>query len=280
MALDRDGAVSGLYGVVVGPTLFFAYPGGVLMSKTLGELDEAELTRKVGALVEARAGASEHSSAVRSASRCWRRCRSRAAGSSPPCGRSSGGWACGTRWSRAQPGRSPRELKNRLRHLSDRVHGEHVVNLRREPIASAYRVFFRQIGIDPDEHKPPGEAVMLERLRAGRFKSHDLLEDALTVAVVETGVAVRAFDADRIEGELGLRIAQPGEHLAGRPARPPRGRDRGGRRAAAGRAGVRGDRQRGLGRARRRGGSRCAWCGSRASRTSASRRRSGPPQAF
>ena len=111
--------------------------------------------------------------------------------------------------------RSPRELKNRLRHLSDRVHGLRVVNLRREPVASAYRVFFRQIGIDPDEHKPPGEAAMLERLRAGRFTSRDLVGDALTVAVVETGVAVRAFDADRLEGTLGLRIARRGEHLAG-----------------------------------------------------------------
>jgi DNA/RNA-binding domain of Phe-tRNA-synthetase-like protein len=111
--------------------------------------------------------------------------------------------------------RSPRELKQRLRHLSDRVHGLRVVNLRREPVASAYRVFFRQIGIDPDEHKPPGEEAMLERLRAGRFTSRNLLDDALTVAVVETGVAVRAFDADRLEGTLGLRIAHRGEHLAG-----------------------------------------------------------------
>jgi|RhiMetdeSRZDD1v2_1073273.scaffolds.fasta_scaffold03948_21 DNA/RNA-binding domain of Phe-tRNA-synthetase-like protein len=115
----------------------------------------------------------------------------------------------------AHTGRSPRELRARLRHLSDRIHGERVVNLRREPVASAYRVFFRQIGIDPDEHKPPGEAAMLERLRAGRFTSRDLLEDALTVAVVETGVAVRAFDADRLEGRPGLRIAQPREHLYG-----------------------------------------------------------------
>src|SRR4051794_37101861 len=114
-----------------------------------------------------------------------------------------------------QSGRSPRELKARLRHLSDRVRGDRVVNLRREPVASAYRVFFRQIGIDPDEHKPPGEAVMLERLRAGWFRSRHLLEDALTVAVVETGVAVRAFDADRFEGALGLRITQVGEHLSG-----------------------------------------------------------------
>jgi len=115
----------------------------------------------------------------------------------------------------SRTGRSPRELKARLRHLSDRVHGHRVVNFRREPVASAYRVFFRQIGIDPDEHKPPGEAAMLERLRAGRFASHGLLEDALMVALVETGVAVRAFDGDRLQGELGLRIAGPGEHLAG-----------------------------------------------------------------
>src|SRR5512144_1790343 len=68
----------------------------------------------------------------------------------------------------ARSGRSPRELRMRLRHLSDRVHGERVVNMRREPVASAYRIFFRQIGIDPDEHRPPGEEAMLERLRAGR----------------------------------------------------------------------------------------------------------------
>ena len=48
-------------------------------------------------------------------------------------------------------GRSPRELRARLRHLSDRVHGERVLNLRREPIASSYRVFFRQASNDRTE---------------------------------------------------------------------------------------------------------------------------------
>jgi DNA/RNA-binding domain of Phe-tRNA-synthetase-like protein len=115
----------------------------------------------------------------------------------------------------ARAGRSPRPLKQRLRHLSDRVHGERVVNLRREPIASSYRVFFRQIGIDPDEYRPPAEAAMIERLRAGHFKSRNLVDDALVVALVETGVAVRAFDADRITGRLGLRVSHPEERLGG-----------------------------------------------------------------
>ena len=101
------------------------------------------------------------------------------------------------------------EIKQRLRHLSDQVHGERVLNLRREPVASAYRIFFRQVGIDPDEFRPPGEAAMLERLRAGRFASHDAVEDALTVAVVETGVAVRAFDAEGLEGGWGCACPGP-----------------------------------------------------------------------
>jgi DNA/RNA-binding domain of Phe-tRNA-synthetase-like protein len=114
----------------------------------------------------------------------------------------------------SRPGRSPRELRQRLRHLSDQVHGSRVLSQRREPIASAYRIFFRQIGIDPEDFRPPAEAALLERLRAGWFRSRNLLDDALLVALVETGVAVRAFDTDRIRGELGLRISQPRERLA------------------------------------------------------------------
>jgi hypothetical protein len=47
MAVDRDGAVGLLYSVGVGPTTFFAYRGGVLASKALGELSEEELVRRV-----------------------------------------------------------------------------------------------------------------------------------------------------------------------------------------------------------------------------------------
>ena len=53
MAVDRDGAVGALYSVGVGPTTFFAYPGGVLMGKALGELDEAGLAARVKELVRA-----------------------------------------------------------------------------------------------------------------------------------------------------------------------------------------------------------------------------------
>jgi DNA/RNA-binding domain of Phe-tRNA-synthetase-like protein len=112
----------------------------------------------------------------------------------------------------ARPGRTPRTVKERLRQMSDRFTGPKAVQMRQQPVPWAYRVFFRQIGIDPDDQRPPAEAVALERMRAGAFHSRNLLDDALLIATVETGVPVLAFDRDRVQGDVGLRLAQPGEH--------------------------------------------------------------------
>jgi DNA/RNA-binding domain of Phe-tRNA-synthetase-like protein len=115
----------------------------------------------------------------------------------------------------AKPGRSSAGIKTHLRYLANRFYGQRALNLRREPITSAYRVFYRHIGLDPDEFRTPIEAAVLERLRSGGFKSQGVVDDALTIAIVETGVAMRAFDADRLTGQLALRIAQPAERLGG-----------------------------------------------------------------
>jgi DNA/RNA-binding domain of Phe-tRNA-synthetase-like protein len=113
----------------------------------------------------------------------------------------------------ARSGRSPAELRERLREMSDRFRGPQAVVMRQRPVPWAYRVFFRHIGLDPDEHRTPVEALALERLKAGGFKSRSLLDDALTVAVMETGVPVWALDAERVEGELGLRPSDRGERF-------------------------------------------------------------------
>jgi DNA/RNA-binding domain of Phe-tRNA-synthetase-like protein len=113
------------------------------------------------------------------------------------------------------PRRSPPPVRERLRALGDRYTGGKAVQLRQQPIPWAYRVFFRQIGLDPDEHRTPPEAIALERMRHGGFESHGLVADALTIATVETGVAVLAYDADRLDGPPGLRLADAGERLGG-----------------------------------------------------------------
>jgi DNA/RNA-binding domain of Phe-tRNA-synthetase-like protein len=118
----------------------------------------------------------------------------------------------------ARPGRSPREVKERLRQLANRYTGGRVIHMRQDAVPWAYRVFARQVGIDPDTDRTPVEAIALERLRHGGFRSENLVDDALTIAICETGVPVIALDAERLEGEPGLRLSRPGERLAG--ARP------------------------------------------------------------
>jgi DNA/RNA-binding domain of Phe-tRNA-synthetase-like protein len=112
-------------------------------------------------------------------------------------------------------GRTPQDIKERLRGLSNRYTGGKAVHLRQEPIPWAYRVFFRQVGIDPDDHRTPAEQAALDRMKHGSFRSRNLLDDALTIATVETGVPVIAFDADRVAPPLGLRLSQEGERLGG-----------------------------------------------------------------
>src|ERR1700759_768703 len=122
-----------------------------------------------------------------------------------------------------RPGRSPEPVRRRLRDLSDRLRGAEAIRLRGRPIPWAYRVFYRQIGLDPDRDPTPSEQRVLERGRAAAFRPRGRPADALTIATIETGVALRAFDADRLDGELCIRDAGPDESLPGRSTALPRG---------------------------------------------------------
>jgi hypothetical protein len=111
----------------------------------------------------------------------------------------------------ARPGPTTPGLRRHLSVLSDRFHGARAIQLRRDPIPHAYRVFFRHIGLDPDAQRIPIEAVVVDRLMHGGFRSRGLVEDALAIAIVETGVPVWALDDERLDGDLG--IAQQGDTL-------------------------------------------------------------------
>jgi DNA/RNA-binding domain of Phe-tRNA-synthetase-like protein len=119
----------------------------------------------------------------------------------------------------AHSGRSPDLVRERLKEMSNRLSGPQAVQMRQQPIPWAYRVFFRQVGIDPDERRTPIEQTVLDRLQHGGFRSRNLLDDAITIATFETGVALVAFDADHVQGGLGLRLSEPGE-VMGAAARP------------------------------------------------------------
>lgn len=115
----------------------------------------------------------------------------------------------------AGAGRSSAEVRERMRMLSSRFTGARAITLRQESVPWAYRVFFRQVGIDPDERRTPVEQIAIDRLTHGGFKSIGRIEDALLIATLETAVPIVAFDAGRIDGELGLRLTRRGELLGG-----------------------------------------------------------------
>ena len=110
------------------------------------------------------------------------------------------------------PRASPRPVKQRLRALSNRYHGATVVAMRTQPIPHAYRAFFRQIGLDPDATRIPSEEAALSRLMHGGFRSAGIVSDALLIGLIETGVPVRALDAELVDaGGLGIRMTLEGE---------------------------------------------------------------------
>lgn len=116
------------------------------------------------------------------------------------------------RWLRLEtrPPLDAREVRSRLRQLSDRGHGAGVVAMRTRPIHRAYRAFFRQTGLDPDVQRPPAEQAAASRLMRGELSAPDALGGALLIALVETGVPVWALDGESIH-HRGLGIRQTGE---------------------------------------------------------------------
>jgi DNA/RNA-binding domain of Phe-tRNA-synthetase-like protein len=112
-------------------------------------------------------------------------------------------------------GRTPDFLRERLRNLANRITGGHVIHMRQDPVPWAYRVFWRQVGIDPDTDRTPVEQLALDRLKWGGLRSRNLLDDAITIATLETGVPVVAFDVAKVGREIGLRLTGEGELLGG-----------------------------------------------------------------
>lgn len=118
------------------------------------------------------------------------------------------------------PAASPLGLRQQLRHLSDRINGARAIRLRRDPVPSAYRVFFRLVGLDPDATLVGVEQAALDRLLSGDYRSAGLVDDALLLALVETGVPVYAIDEATLSGPLGVRPARAGERLGQGPYDP------------------------------------------------------------
>lgn len=99
-------------------------------------------------------------------------------------------------------------VRDRLRELAGRITGGVAIEARQDEIVHAYRVCFRHVGLDPDEERTPYEAALLERLRHGGFPSRGVLTDALLLALLDTKVAVVAFDDAHLAGGLRVTVGE------------------------------------------------------------------------
>ncbi len=95
----------------------------------------------------------------------------------------------------------------------------------------------------PTRPRPRSSSWRWTACATAAFGAENRLDDALTIAIAEVGVALLAFDADRVEGRLGLRLSVEGERFEGRALAAARGHDRDRRRAAAPRGALRPDRR-------------------------------------
>ncbi|HJR88934.1 MAG TPA: hypothetical protein VJ782_02085 [Aeromicrobium sp.] len=105
---------------------------------------------------------------------------------------------------------SPPELLGQLADLSTRFRGRQAIALPTKPVPSAYRAFFRQIGLDPDVHRNPAEAVSYNRIMRGTFRSFNRVADSILATIVETHIALGALDADALSMPLGIRPGDDG----------------------------------------------------------------------
>ncbi|MEM3421517.1 MAG: phenylalanine--tRNA ligase beta subunit-related protein [Candidatus Hadarchaeum sp.] len=84
-----------------------------------------------------------------------------------------------------------------------------------EPVFRAYRDFFWRAGIDPTKTRPAAEAL-IRRILAGKpLPTINTLVDSYNLASMQTGVALGAFDAGKLRGDLTLRLANKGEKFLG-----------------------------------------------------------------
>lgn len=112
--------------------------------------------------------------------------------------------------------RRSEELEGFKKEVVERVReGHELESLKDVPILRAYRDFFWRVGIDPTKNRPAGEALIRRVLRGKQIPSINTLVDAYNLASIKTGIALAAFDADKLEGGLLMRFALEGEEFLG-----------------------------------------------------------------
>ncbi len=90
-----------------------------------------------------------------------------------------------------------------------------IENVKDDPGYRAYRDFFWRVGIDPTKTRPASEALVRRILADKPLPTINTAVDAYNLASALSGVPIAAFDADRLQGDLTMRMAMDGERFRG-----------------------------------------------------------------
>jgi DNA/RNA-binding domain of Phe-tRNA-synthetase-like protein len=83
------------------------------------------------------------------------------------------------------------------------------------PTFRAYRDFFWRVGIDPIKNRPAAEALMRRILGGRTIPRINTLVDAYNLVSIKTEIALAAFDANKLKGDLLMRFSEKGEKFLG-----------------------------------------------------------------
>lgn len=98
----------------------------------------------------------------------------------------------------------------------DRVRREYTLeSVKDVPELRAYRDFFWRVGIDPTKTRPAAEALIRRILGGKPLPRINTLVDAYNLASVETRIALAAFDAAQVHGDIVMRMSRAGEQFLG-----------------------------------------------------------------
>ena len=108
------------------------------------------------------------------------------------------------------------ELEEFKVQVTEQVRNEYdLETVKDHPTFRAYRDFFWSIKIDPTKIRPAAEALIRRILAGKKLPRINTLVDAYNLASIKTRIAIATFDADRLRGNLLMRIGTEGEQFIG-----------------------------------------------------------------
>jgi len=108
------------------------------------------------------------------------------------------------------------ELKKFRDEITEKVKKKYDLNsVKNLPKFRAYRDFFWRVGVDPTKNRPAAEALIRRVLGGRTIPSINTLVDAYNLASIKTEIALAAFDANKLKGDLLMRFAEKREKFLG-----------------------------------------------------------------